>query len=429
MEPPAADRSASGTSHASKAVTARARIVGRALLDEAWGVWLAGRGYTVPMSLPDLSRYRVADERRLLTPALLVYPDIVRSNIDSTVRLLGGDANRWRAHVKSAKLRSVMAQLVSAGVRHLKCATTLELKVACEAGATDVLLAYPAVGPKVERTSALAGQFPAVAVSALVDRPEAAGWWKGTGVGLFVDVNPGMDRTGIPDADVERIVATARAVADAGARFGGVHYYDGHIPSRSREAEAAAHRGYDRLIAVVEAIEVRGIVVPEVVTAGTPAFPWTLSYRGFTGRSFVHRASPGTVVYGDATTAAQLPPAWGLAPAAVVAATVVSHPAPGRVTCDAGHKTVSADAGVPTCVVLGRPDLEPLAPSEEHLPIAVPEGSEAPAIGEILYLVPRHVCPTVNNFDHAVIVRGGRVAGMERVDARGREAPIVEVRL
>jgi hypothetical protein len=35
-----------------------------------------------------------------------------------------------------------------------------------------------------------------------------------------------------------------------------------------------------------------------------------------------------------------------------------------------------------------------------------------------------HVCPTVNNFDHALIVIGGRIAGVERVTARGREAPI-----
>jgi len=379
----------------------------------------------MPPPLPGVAAYRLADERRLLTPALLVYPDIVRSNVNAVIRLLGGDAGRWRAHVKSAKLRSVMAQLTSAGVTHLKCATTLELQVACEAGAADVLLAYPVVGPKVDRVAALAAAFPAVAVSALVDTPEAAAPWTGKGVGLFVDVNPGMDRTGIPDADVERILATARAVREAGARFGGVHYYDGHIVAGpTGEAAALAHRGYDRLLGIVEAVEAAGAAVPEIVTAGTPAFPWTLSYRRFDGRSFVHRASPGTVVYGDATSAGQLPRAWGLAPAVVVAATVVSHPAPGRVTCDAGLKTVSADAGVPTCAVLGRPDLDPLKPSEEHLPIAVPEGSEPPRIGEILYLLPRHVCPTVNNFDHAVLVRDGRVVDVERVAARGREAPL-----
>jgi D-serine deaminase-like pyridoxal phosphate-dependent protein len=103
---------------------------------------------------------------------------------------------------------------------------------------------------------------------------------------------------------------------------------------------------------------------------------------------------------------------------------VVSHPAPGMITCDAGHKTVSADAGVPTCVVLGHPELEPLTPSEEHLPMRVNHGDKVPAIGESLYLVPRHVCPTVNNFDDAVIVSGGAMVRVEPVSARGRERPI-----
>ncbi|MFN8003130.1 MAG: hypothetical protein U0X75_19185 [Acidobacteriota bacterium] len=103
---------------------------------------------------------------------------------------------------------------------------------------------------------------------------------------------------------------------------------------------------------------------------------------------------------------------------------VVSHPAAQRVTCDAGHKAVSADAGIPTCSVLGHSELQPHKPSEEHLPIDVPAGATLPAVGEYLYLVPRHVCPTVNNFDYALLVENGKITGVERVTARGREAPV-----
>jgi D-serine deaminase-like pyridoxal phosphate-dependent protein len=103
---------------------------------------------------------------------------------------------------------------------------------------------------------------------------------------------------------------------------------------------------------------------------------------------------------------------------------VVSRPAPGRITCDAGHKTVSADAGTPTCHAIGRPELSPSRPSEEHLPIDAPPSASLPEIGETLYLVPMHICPTVNNFDHALIVAGGKVVGVERVTARGREIPL-----
>jgi len=134
--------------------------------------------------------------------------------------------------------------------------------------------------------------------------------------------------------------------------------------------------------------------------------------------------SPGTVIYCDTTSLAQLPAEYEYLPATVVMTRVVSHPAPGMVTCDAGHKTVSADAGVPTCVVLGHPELEPLAPSEEHLPMRVADGAVVPAIGEFLYLVPRHVCPTVNNFDDAVIVSDRKLIAVEPVSSRGRERPI-----
>jgi D-serine deaminase-like pyridoxal phosphate-dependent protein len=96
------------------------------------------------------------------------------------------------------------------------------------------------------------------------------------------------------------------------------------------------------------------------------------------------------------------------------------------ITCDAGHKTVSADAGVPTCVVLGHPELEPLTPSEEHLPMRVTGNGDVPGIGEVLYLVPRHVCPTVNNFDDALIVSAGKLIAVESVSARGRERAVLE---
>jgi len=162
-----------------------------------------------------------------------------------------------------------------------------------------------------------------------------------------------------------------------------------------------------------------------VITAGTPTFPCSLSYADFRKGAFIHRVSPGTIVYCDATSLAQLPEEYGYRPAVLVLTRVVSRPQTGIVTCDAGHKAVSADAGVPTCVVVGHPELTPLSPSEEHLPMAVEGGAAGPRVGEALYLLPRHVCPTVNNFDCALLVRNGEIESLEKVSARGREAPLL----
>jgi D-serine deaminase-like pyridoxal phosphate-dependent protein len=187
------------------------------------------------------------------------------------------------------------------------------------------------------------------------------------------------------------------------------------------EREAAAHAGYGRLLRLVAALEADGTPVPEVITSGTPATPHAISFPGFSGAGFVHRVSPGTPVYGDLTSLEQLPAEWGYRPAALVLAAVVSRPRLGRITCDAGNKSVGADAGVPTCAVIGHAEWEPARPSEEHLPIDLPPGAAAPEVGELLYLLPRHICPTINNFDAAAIVVGGRAVRLEAVTARGHE--------
>ena len=370
--------------------------------------------------------YAVASFDDVLTPALVVYPDVIASNIERTLRLLDGNADRWRVHIKTAKLAFTLKMLLERGVRNFKCATTLELLTACECGATDVLVAYPTVGANARRVRDLTEQFRDVRVSVLAENEQQIRQWEGSRLGVFLDINPGMNRTGIEESRGGDIAALIGVIKGCGLEFRGLHYYDGqHGGLSEAERLTAAQSGYDRLMAIVNALESADVRVAEVITAGTPTFPAALAYPGFRNAKFVHRISPGTIVYTDATTLAQLPDAYGYRPAVLVAARVVSHPRPGIVTCDAGHKAVAADAGVPTCVVVGHAELTPGGPSEEHLPIAVMDGVAAPEVGRVLYLLPRHICPTVNNFEHALIVRGGKVEAVERVSARGREKPVL----
>ncbi|HKW34040.1 MAG TPA: alanine racemase [Candidatus Acidoferrum sp.] len=370
--------------------------------------------------------YRVSNIENVLTPALVVYPEIISSNIEQTLRLLHGDANRWRVHVKTAKLEYALRMLAERGVRNFKCATTLELLVACRSGAEDVLVAYPMVGANARRVNEIAEAYPHVRISVLAENEKQIQQWRGSSVGVFLDINPGMNRTGIEQSHGAEIVRLVRAVGDVGLVFRGLHYYDGQYGGlEEHERMAAAHAGYDSLLKVVGEVERSGVNVPEVITAGTPTLPCSLECEGFRGQKFVHRVSPGTVTYNDATSLAQLPTEYRLRPAVLVLTRVVSHPRTGVITCDAGHKAVSADAGVPTCVAVGHAELTPLSPSEEHLPMAVAGDVAGPEVGETLYLLPRHVCPTVNNFDCALLVRNGHIETVEKVSARGREAPLL----
>lgn len=370
--------------------------------------------------IPPLHIYQLEDVESILTPALLIYPEIVDANISATLRMVGNDANRWRPHIKTAKIPAVVRQMIDRGVRNFKCSTTLELFTACQVGASDVLLAFAVMGANAHRVVEIAEQFPAAQVSVLIESLEQAEVWRGTRVGLFIDVNSGMNRTGVAQEDLRSIVELAKSL---GSQFRGVHYYDGHMSSVPiAEREARAHAGYDKLFGIVERLEAQDVPVGEVITSGTPAAPFAASYDGFRKAMFVHRLSPGTVVYNDTTSLEQLPN-YGYGAAALVLATVVSHPTARSVTCDAGHKSVSVDAGVPSCAVLEWPHLQPLKPSEEHLPMETTDGRSLPALGSKLYLLPRHVCPTVNNFDEALMIRDGKVQAIERVSARGHEAP------
>lgn len=372
-------------------------------------------------------RYSVTGIEDVLTPALTIYPEIIASNIDRTLELLGGNADRWRVHIKTAKLDYTLRMLIDRGVRNFKCATTLELLVACRSGAADVLLAYPTMGANARRVRDIAEQFPDLRISVLAENEEQIGQWRGSRVGIFLDINPGMNRTGMEQSHSNEVIAMVRAITQAGVEFRGLHYYDGQYASLTASGRTqAAHQGYDCLLKIISKIENHRLVVPEVITAGTPTFPCSLAYAGFRQASFLHRVSPGTIVYCDATSLNQLPDEYGYRPAALVLSRVVSRPHAGLITCDAGHKTVSADAGVPTCLVVGHPEITPLCPSEEHLPMAVAAGQGEPRLGDVLYLLPRHICPTVNNFDSALLVRDGHVEAVAEVTARGREEPLLQ---
>lgn len=366
--------------------------------------------------------YRLAGIEQMLTPVLIIFMDVVDSNIAASIRIAGGGPNRLRPHIKTAKLLRVVRRYVESGIPQCKCATTLELAVACEAGMRDVLVAYPMVGANAHRVLELSARYPAAKISALVDHPKQVQEWDPS-IGIFIDVNPGMDRTGISPEHMSAVVEMAHAIIDSGRAFRGLHYYDGHLGSLDpEERRVQALKGYEQLVRLAGAVKDAGIEVGEVITSGTSVFPFAIAYSPLLTGDFTFRVSPGAAIYGDLTVQHQLPQ-YGYRPAALVATRVVSHPRTDLVTCDAGVKAVAVFAGLPNCAVLGRPELVPQKMSEEHLTLQAPAGAALPEIGEILYLIPRHAGLTVNNFDEALVVSSGRGNVLERVTARGHESP------
>ncbi|MHC5025423.1 MAG: alanine racemase [Planctomycetota bacterium] len=359
---------------------------------------------------------------RILTPALVVARARARRNIGAVLTATQGP-DRWRPHVKTVKIPAVLSELVAAGLRHFKCATVREAEVLLEAAAAatrdplDVLLAHPLTSPT--RLAAIAAAHPGARLSYLVEDVASARAVP-AGLEVFVDVNPGMDRTGIPESRTEAIIATARA---AGERFRGVHYYDGHLADgdpASRAARACA--GYDRLLDLEARLRASAAPCGELITSGTPTFLHALAHAGLAALDgVIHRVSPGTVIYHDARSAHELPELsrLGLEPAALLLARVVSHPTRTRVTCDAGSKSIAAEAGDPCAdIVNDVGSLTARTPSEEHLPLDIDSGAGPPR-GTILQLVPRHVCPTVNLAEEAVLLEDDGTWSIADVAARG----------
>jgi D-serine deaminase-like pyridoxal phosphate-dependent protein len=366
--------------------------------------------------------YRLPEARtaKLLSPSLIVYLDRVRENLRRIVTLVG-DVGRWRPHIKTTKIPEVYAEMVRVGLRHFKCATLREaetlLGVLREEGIerADLLFAYPLVGPALARLGSLAREAGGVSVSVLCEDPERIEHIDAT-LGVFVDIDPGMHRTGVP---LERPDIVRALAQRAGPRFRGLHFYDGHVHGVTADARREmAHHGYRRLLEIVEGLRSTN-EVEEIVTSGTPAFRYALEFEPF-GKleSANHRVSPGTVVFHDLRSEQELDD-LDLVPAALVFSRVVSHPGVGRVTADAGSKSIAAEAGDPCAFALGHPGLLAQTPSEEHLPFTVDSG-QSPARGDELYLVPRHVCPTVNLAEQALLVDGENIT-VSQVRARAHD--------
>ena len=360
---------------------------------------------------------------RVISPALVVYLDKVRENLRRVIAHAGGRADRWRPHVKTTKIPEVFMEMARAGVRHFKCATTREaqhlLHVVDHEGirGADLLLAYPLVGPSLRRLAYLARTHANSRVSVLCEDPAAVASIPPE-LSIFVDVNSGMNRTGVPIEDESSILEIARV---AGERFRGIHFYDGHIHGDDAvDRRSMAFEAYDRLMGLLGRLDREGLTVGEVITSGTPSFLYALAYEPFGGSGApIHRVSPGTVVFHDLRSEQEIED-LDLLPAAVVLSRVVSHPAADIVTCDAGSKSIAAEAGDPCAFAVGHPELEALTPSEEHLPFRVHARARAER-GSILLLVPTHVCPTVNLAEEALLIDEGRFVGAVSVRARGHD--------
>ena len=145
---------------------------------------------------------------------------------------------------------------------------------------------------------------------------------------------------------------------------------------------------------------------------------------GLSARGSVTEERPGTYVFGDRQQAALAgEPAEDVA--LMVAATVVGAGPGDGFVIDAGAKSLAQDVSpiIPGHgAVVGYPEADIHRLHDHHGAVEPASGSERPAVGSIVWVVPNHVCPVINLVDAFVVAQGGRVVARWTVDTRGRNA-------
>jgi D-serine deaminase-like pyridoxal phosphate-dependent protein len=186
---------------------------------------------------------------------------------------------------------------------------------------------------------------------------------------------------------------------------------------RERAVEAGR-----RLVEVAEALRSRGHEIAEVSVGSTPAAPWTASVSGVT------EMRPGTYVFNDVNqmASAQATPADC---ALSVLATVISRPAPERAVLDAGSKSLFSERARRGHALTDydgfgyirqAPAAQIASLSEEHGVVRIPVGTDFPAIGDQVEVIPNHVCPAVNLHDEFALLDGEQVVDVWPIAARGK---------
>ncbi|MDP6788323.1 MAG: alanine racemase [Rhodospirillales bacterium] len=341
------------------------------------------------------------------TPCLVIDHRAVRHNLARTATACGG-VGRLIPHVKTHRAPWLITDLMDQGVAAFKTATPAEVEMVLAAGAREVLWAYPSVNPRaVGRVLAAARRYPEARLSALVDsRPGIDLWRAALGterpprVGLRLDIDPGLGRSGVPMGREAR--ALAGELVEAGL-FAGWHLYDGHLhdPDDGKRAAAVGQLATDLMAFVGDADP---DPAADIVVAGSYTFDLWPPHACL-------RVSPGGWIYSSLRHARDLSHHEWRQGAYVLATVITAHGV--SATLDAGLKAVGSD--LPLAERFGWPN-GIMDMTEEHSVV----GGAGETPGNRVLLTPGHACTTAYLYSEAWVLGldGGwqkkRQMGIER---------------
>jgi D-serine deaminase-like pyridoxal phosphate-dependent protein len=355
------------------------------------------------------------------TPAVIVDLDVMERNLSRIANYCREHQLRLRPHTKTHKIPELAKRQIASGATGITVAKISEAEVMFDAGITDILIAYPIVGPaKTARLARLAEQ---AIITVSLDSEEVARGLSvaaarsGTKIRVLIEMDVGFERCGFSDeAD---LLALGKKIAELpGLEFRGLMFFPGQFGVAPDERAAMRIQVNDFLRRTLEAFSDAGLPVAIVSGGSTPT-----AYEGgfFHG---VNEVRPGTYIFNDRNTVAVS--ACKLEDCALsVIVTVVSTAVTGHAVVDGGSKTFSYDRfqggdGSGFGIVKEDPAAQVERFSEEHGHMNIQNSERRYRIGDRLSIIPNHVCTTVNMHDEIYGVRGERVEETWRVAGRGK---------
>jgi D-serine deaminase-like pyridoxal phosphate-dependent protein len=346
------------------------------------------------------------------TPCAVIDMDKVERNIAriQTACEAAGVANR--PHIKTHKSPLLAKMQVAAGASGITCQKLGEAEVMADAGIDDILISYNLIGDeKMARLGALqakANMTVAADNSTVVAGLPKAAAASGQPLSVVVECDTGRKRAGV-ETPAEAIALAREIAASKGLVFSGFMLY----PTETGWTEA--QKFFDEALAGVRAHGL-GAKIKMVSTGGSPNMKNVGKLKGATE----HR--PGTYIYNDRMQVAAGVATWDDC-ALNIYSTVVSRAAPERGILDAGSKTLTSDPGGGLDgfgLILEHPEARIARFAEEHGFLDLARSNTRPNVGDVVRIVPNHVCVVVNMLDEVVMVRGDEIVGVLPVAARGK---------
>lgn len=353
------------------------------------------------------------------TPFIGVDLDVMEQNINKMAELAGEANVKFRPHTKTHKSPYIAHKQIEAGAIGVTVATLGEAEVMADAGINDILIAFPLIGKRklerfkrlLQRVNAIVSFDDILVAKGINDIGESLQ----RKLPVYIDIDTGLGRLGrSAEESVSHILEIGKLPY---LNIIGLMSHTGHANKKESDEEilkiaiedASLMEQTRRSLVKKGLLSIREISIGSTVTARfIKEIPYATEMR------------PGTYVFNDCFVMS----AGGITTkdcAVSIFATVISRPSKKRLIIDAGSKTLAADQfwhgghGY----IRNHNNLFIKSLSEEHGTVEV-RGECDIAIGDVIQIIPNHVCPAINLADDLYGFRNGNIERVIPVSARGK---------